>query len=162
MSDLNYISQRELDDPRDVRFVLNATSLLLAAIVTITFLQVTLRYFVGAPLSWGEELARYIFVWITFAGAAVAFARDTHIRVDALVTTRGPTFQRLAMHFRRGVELVAIAIMLYSGMIVAWRYRAQSFYSLREAPLVVFPLAIPVAALLMTYFYIRYLRVKRA
>jgi TRAP-type C4-dicarboxylate transport system permease small subunit len=153
--------QHEPNDPGDVRLVLNATALLLAAIVAITFLQVTLRYLIGAPLSWGEELARYIFVWITFAGAAVAYARGTHIRVDAVVELAGTGFVRLTAHVRHAVELTAIGILVYSGVIVAWRYRAQSFYSLKEAPLVVFPLAIPVAALLMAYFFVRYVRKRR-
>ena len=162
MSDLDPNAEQKPDDPGDVRFVLNATALLLAAIVGITFLQVVLRYIFGNPLSWGEELARYIFVWITFAGAAVAFARDTHIRVDAVIALAGPSFQRMAYLFRRLVELTAVGILIYTGVLVAWRYRAQSFYSMAEAPLVVFPLAIPVSALLMAYFFVRYLRSLRS
>lgn len=152
----------EPDDPRDVRLVLNATSLLLSGIVGLAFLQVVLRYFFGNPLSWGEELGRYMFVWITFAGAAVAFARDSHIRVDAVVNAMGPALRRAAELFRRLVEMGAVAILLYSGVLVAWRYRGQSFYSLRDAPLVIFPLAIPVAALLMAWYVVRRFRNRRA
>jgi len=161
MSDHRQTILEEPADPRDVRIVLNATAVLLAAIVCITFLQVVLRYVFGNPLSWGEELARYIFVWITFLGAAVAYARDTHIRVDAVIALSPPLFQRLAAIFRRAVEFIAIGVLFYSGVIVAWRYRSQSFYSLPDAPLVIFPLAIPVSALLMAYFFLRHLHVRR-
>lgn len=155
MSKTDPIRNDEAENPRDVRPVLDATAILLLAIVAITFLQVLLRYVFGNPLSWGEELSRYIFVWITFLGAAVAFARDTHIRVDALVNAIGLRRRRRIELFRRAVELVAVAVLLYSGTLVAWRYKDVGFYSLPQAPLVFFPLAVPVAAILMAYYALR-------
>lgn len=50
----------------------------------IGILQVIFRYFLELPLSWSEELIRYLFVWTTFLGAGVATAQGLHIEIDVL------------------------------------------------------------------------------
>ncbi len=52
----------------------------------VAFIQVIWRYFLEWPLSWSEELVRYLFVWITFLGAGVATAEGMHIEIDVLST----------------------------------------------------------------------------
>jgi TRAP-type C4-dicarboxylate transport system permease small subunit len=52
-------------------------------------LQITFRYVLNAPLVWTEELARYLYVWACYLGAAVALRRGNHIMI-ALVSERLP------------------------------------------------------------------------
>ena len=47
----------------------------------IVFVQVILRYVVLSPLSWIEELARYLLVWISCFGAAYGVRKGEHIAV---------------------------------------------------------------------------------
>lgn len=47
----------------------------------IVFVQVILRYVFLSPLSWIEELARYLLVWISCFGAAYAVRKGEHIAV---------------------------------------------------------------------------------
>ena len=63
--------------------VLTALFLVMTA---VGFIQVIWRYFLQLPLSWSEELVRYLFVWITFLGAGVATAQNLHIEIDVLST----------------------------------------------------------------------------
>jgi TRAP-type C4-dicarboxylate transport system permease small subunit len=62
---------------------------LLAAIFVILILQIAFRYVLNAPLVWTEELARYLYVWACYLGAAVALRRGNHI-VIAFVLERLP------------------------------------------------------------------------
>ncbi|WP_332446129.1 TRAP transporter small permease [Sphaerochaeta sp.] len=49
------------------------------------FLQVVFRYVLKSPLSWSEELARYLFVWVSFIGGVIAARNGQHIGVELLV-----------------------------------------------------------------------------
>ncbi len=144
-----------------MRLLLIVASILLAVTVALSFGQVILRYIFNNPQSWAEEVGRYLFVWITFLGAAVAFSRDTHIKVDAVVTLCGRAALRVANVVRRIVEFVAIFALLYSGVNVAWRNRFSSFYTIPDVPQVLFYLAVPVGSAFMLFYILRGLLSRR-
>ena len=43
---------------------------LMAAMCLVLLAQVISRYLFGKPLTWSEELARYMFVWLALLGSA--------------------------------------------------------------------------------------------
>ncbi len=55
-----------------------------AVIVVVAVLQVVNRSFVGASLSWSEELQRYGHIWLVLIAITVAYRRGAHIGVDLL------------------------------------------------------------------------------
>jgi len=48
--------------------------------------QVGFRYFLNDPLTWSDELARYLFVWVSFLGWIIAARRRSHLAIDMLAT----------------------------------------------------------------------------
>lgn len=50
--------------------------------LAIMFIQVIFRYFLEMPLSFSEELARFLFVAATFVGATIATAERGHIEIN--------------------------------------------------------------------------------
>jgi len=57
-----------------------------AVVMTIMiFLQVVFRYMLKAPLSFSEELARYMFIWSVAMGSALALRKRKHIGVEVFV-----------------------------------------------------------------------------
>ena len=52
------------------------------ALAIIVFLQFFTRYVLNDSYSWTEEIARYLLMWVTFVGGAVAMRRGTHISVE--------------------------------------------------------------------------------
>ena len=58
---------------------------LFAATIVVVTAQVVWRYAFNNSLVWTEELSRYLFVWMTFVGAALAVKESSHIRVSLLV-----------------------------------------------------------------------------
>src|SRR3954447_26405416 len=84
-----------------VSYGLNAAAelllwVLVALVIIVTFVQVVFRYGLESSLSWSEELARYIFVWIIFIGTSVATQRRQHIFVEVLVALMPPPLRRWA------------------------------------------------------------------
>ena len=59
-------------------------SILLMTMLIICTMQVIWRYVLESSLSWSEECARYIFVWMVWVAAAYATKRMRHLRITAL------------------------------------------------------------------------------
>ncbi|WP_368900955.1 TRAP transporter small permease [Oceanobacillus oncorhynchi] len=57
---------------------------ILIIIIVVLFLEIILRYFLGASLIWGEELSIYLFVWFVYISMSYAIMADSHIKVDSL------------------------------------------------------------------------------
>jgi hypothetical protein len=55
-----------------------AIAVLLMAMVANVAWQVFSRHVLDDPPTWTEEIARYVFTWQIFLGAALAFGRGTH------------------------------------------------------------------------------------
>jgi TRAP-type transport system small permease protein len=73
--------------------------------------QVFFRYFLGSPLTWSDELARYLFVWCAFLGWIVAARRRTHLGVDVLATRVAPRVAA-ALHLLGALAALAFAAVL--------------------------------------------------
>ena len=76
-------------------------------------LQVASRYIFNRPTSWSEELARYLFVWITFLGAAVVIRKRRHVDVTVLT-------DRLPPRAAKAVYLVADLAVLFMLGTLTW------------------------------------------
>lgn len=68
-------------------------TVIVAMIVVITA-QVVFRVFFTA-LSWTEELSRYLLVWASFLGTAVAFKKGAHIAVGFAVDALPETLRKI-------------------------------------------------------------------
>ena len=84
---------------------------LFAALFLTVLLQVFTRYVLGTPLTWTEEIARYLLIWTTFVAAAYVSARRLHISVDLLVSKLG--------------ERGALVVDVFAGAVVVQIGRAH-------------------------------------
>jgi TRAP-type C4-dicarboxylate transport system permease small subunit len=62
-----------------------AAMLAFAVLVGIVVAAVFWRYVLNDSLVWAEELARYLFVWVTFLGGGIGVGKNIHVGVDSLV-----------------------------------------------------------------------------
>ncbi len=62
---------------------------LVAVETTILLAGVVSRYVLHRPLTWSDELASILFLWLAMLGAVVAYARVEHMRMSALVRKNG-------------------------------------------------------------------------
>lgn len=58
---------------------------LLVVMLVTTSAGVFWRYILNSALSWSEELGRYLLVWVSFLGAALATYRGAHIGIQAFL-----------------------------------------------------------------------------
>lgn len=67
-----------------------------AGIFLCVLAQVVFRYAFNAPLTWSEELARYLFIWCAFLGWIIASRRGSHLAMT-FVVDRLPPAARAAL-----------------------------------------------------------------
>jgi TRAP-type C4-dicarboxylate transport system permease small subunit len=58
--------------------------ILMSAMSLFIVAQVVYRYLLQEPLSWSEELSRYLFSGVTLFGAVLLYRSDTHINMSLL------------------------------------------------------------------------------
>ncbi len=61
--------------------------------VAVLFAGVVSRYVVNRPLTWSDELASILFLWLAMLGAVVALRRDEHMRLTAVAALLPPVWQ---------------------------------------------------------------------
>ena len=69
---------------------------LLVAMVVIVCLGVFFRYALNSSLTWYDEFASYMLVWLTFYGSVVAQYQGRHINFELLVDKLKPAARRVA------------------------------------------------------------------
>jgi len=106
-------------------FLVNILQYFLAAIlavqITLIFMTVVMRYVFNSPLSWSDELATYLLVYITFLGAYIASNTDKLAKVE------------LISNLFKGALGTAMKVLarLFSGALVGWIafYGTKLFFS---------------------------------
>lgn len=93
------------------RLVLAALVGLFGAMVVACTAQVIWRYLFNDPLVWSEELARYLFIWISYISAWVAWKSRSHIALDAVTYLNS---RAMNMWTNRIVEVLVVGYCLYT------------------------------------------------
>src|SRR5262245_11513248 len=128
-----------------------AAALLITSVVVMA-VQIGLRLFLNAPLSWPEEVVRYSFVWVVYLGSVVAVSRDTHIRVLVLIEPYGPRVRLFSDVLSWLVNVFCFGFLLYWCADLAWKYKDAQFYTLPGWSQLWYYLALPVPMALSLAF----------
>ena len=98
---------------------------LVVVMTVVVLLQVIYRYLLTQPLHWSEELARYLFVWISILGAASSVQRRGHFGMDfffRMLPDKGRRFLMFIVYLLMGV---VIFVILVQGILLVEKTVAQ-------------------------------------
>src|SRR5580765_7233625 len=83
----------------------------------IVFLQFFTRYVLNDSLSWTEEIARYVLMWVVFIGGAMVTRRNIHMSVELLANVMKPGPSRATvLAFVDFVKLAFLGLLAF----VSW------------------------------------------
>lgn len=100
----------------------------MAVMSILVFTNVVLRYGFNSSLVLTEEVARYAFVWMTFLGGILAFARQRHVSMTLLANM-------LSRNGRRIVALIGdLAVLLCCYLIVKGCYELAQLNLVNRLP----------------------------
>ncbi|MCL5424181.1 MAG: TRAP transporter small permease [Gammaproteobacteria bacterium] len=100
-------------------------AILVALIVSVSS-NVVGRSLFNHSLPWADELARMLFIWLVFIGAAAAFSRYEHIAVDALVRRLPLRFAHMLYLLQHLIITGLMAVMMWGGYQVLTRSSGRS------------------------------------
>ena len=102
-----------------------ALILIVSVMTLVVFLQVVFRYVLGRPLDWSEEMARYLFVWLSVLGAALGVQKGGHFGLDffrRMLPGPGKRFIRILVDF---LMAVVVLVILFQGITLVQMTRLQ-------------------------------------
>ena len=89
--------------------------LTMLAITLMLFAGVIWRYFFVDPLSWTDEIARAMFAWLAFIGAAVGVKRRLHSTITVITLWLPPKWHRMTTIVGLVATGVMASVLLYTG-----------------------------------------------
>ena len=111
--------------PALFRWLTLAMEHIIAALLVMLIVSVSAnvvgRAIFNRSIPWADELARMLFIWLIFIGAAAAFARYEHIAVDILVRRLKPRFAHMLYLFQHMVITALMSVIVWGGFLVVSR-----------------------------------------
>lgn len=129
-----------------------------AVMVVVVFAQVVARYVFDHALPWPEELAVFLFIWLTFLGASAATRDGTNPRVTAFIRMLpGPWSSRVEI-FAEALTLAFAAFIAVTGADLTLRVIDQVSSAMQVSMALVYA-AVPVGMAFTTLHLLRRLAV---
>ncbi|MFM1652627.1 TRAP transporter small permease [Brevibacillus sp. B_LB10_24] len=123
-------------------------SLTILAIIGVTVLGVFMRFVIGSPLKWTEEISLALFVWFTFIGTSTVTKRDEHISIDFFVARMPQGLQTFFAYFRAAVTFITfLVVFVYLGFqlsVHAW----DKLTAILRLPYTFIDIAVPIGGAL--------------
>lgn len=98
------------------RLTEGAVAVLLAMMTLLVAVEVFLRYVVGTSLFFSEELARFLFVWVSFLAASLAVRSGVHVGLELFVQRLPPPGRRRLAILVQGPVLAFLAMVVVTGI----------------------------------------------
>jgi TRAP-type C4-dicarboxylate transport system permease small subunit len=127
-----------------------------AALIVLTVIQVLSRYVLKMPVTFTEEMGRFLFIWVSFLGAALVMKNDSHMRLDILK-------DKLSTRVTTALELfVYTAILIFSVVVFSESFRLIKATTRQIAPVSRLPMAVvylvlPISTFFMSLYSVRYM-----
>lgn len=125
-------------------------------IIATICLEVLQRFLLSYSSIWGEEIARFSFIYLAWLGAAYAVKERAHLRIDFFVSNV-PNRVKALLYIAAGLLALALAALaLYLSLEpirVSLKFSSVT-HGLR-VPRSIFLMAIPVGFLLIAYRIVR-------
>ena len=127
---------------------------LISALSIITFSQVVARYVVEAPLSWSEELARFLLLWLAMLSSADAFKIKSHFALQFVTKIVPSKIQKIIS------VLVALLVISFLSVFVFYSIKFVLGVKGHLAPALQIPMEIPYSSSiagssLMLYYVVK-------
>jgi TRAP-type C4-dicarboxylate transport system permease small subunit len=92
----------------------------------VVFLQFFTRYVLNDSMAWTEEIARYLLIWVTFVGGAIAVRRGTHIGVEVLLHFLRPRYVTILRFVIDVITVGFVGLLCWQSLLITERMQIQT------------------------------------
>ena len=132
-------------------------ALMLAVMVVLLFIQVFSRYALSDPPDWTEELARAVFIYLTFIGGALAIVRNAHLKIQTLHERLSPNARAALDIALTLVGVIFLAIVVFHSFTLLGQLAHQPMTSVPISKAFMFA-AVPAGCALMLVYELQRIR----
>ena len=125
------------------------SAVLMLVMLGVVLVGVFYRYVVDSALSWYDEFAGYILVWLTMYGSVAGLARGKHICFETLVEKLPRGGQRVVEAFVALCVLGFSLVMLVSGWVLVREMAEETSVSVPELKMAWIYSVMPISGALM-------------
>lgn len=122
---------------------------LVAAIAVIVSAAVVFRYGLNNSLSWSEDAAKFLMVWMTFIGAPLGFRHGSHVSCDLLPPGLPASVLKATRVLVWLIVIFVMVILVRNGWIFAWNGRTQVALTVGDISMFWIFVCMPIGAALM-------------
>ena len=90
-------------------------AVVMAVMVTLTFVNVVTRYVIVYPLAFTEEITISMFVWLTLLGVSIAFRSNAHLAVTFFYDLGSPALRKIFYFIATGMSILFFILLTWLG-----------------------------------------------
>ena len=130
------------------------SSIAMAILIGITFAGVIMRYVVGNPFGWIEEVQAGLIVWVVFLAGGAAYRTANHSSIEIFYEMFSRSIQKIIQVFIGIIVTLVLGYLCYT----ACRYfklfiRTGRATSVLQIPYIFIYAIVPIACLLQVFNY---------
>ena len=121
---------------------------LMGALAILVAVEVFFRYVLNASISWYDEFAGYLLVWLTFWGAVLALDRGRHIGFETVLERFPILAQKLTMTIVYLLLITLQMVLVYYGWMLTTQLTGETAITL-PVPIGLVYVVIPLTGAMM-------------
>ena len=121
---------------------------LMGALAILVAVEVFFRYVLNASISWYDEFAGYLLVWVTFWGAVLALDRGRHIGFETVLERFPILAQKLTMTIVYLLLITLQVVLVYYGWMLTTQLSGETAITL-PVPIGLVYVVLPVTGAMM-------------
>ena len=121
---------------------------LVGALAILVAVEVFFRYVLNASISWYDEFAGYLLVWVTFWGAVLALDRGRHIGFETVLERFPILAQKLTMTIVYLLLITLQVVLVYYGWMLTTQLSGETAITL-PVPIGLVYVVIPLTGAMM-------------
>jgi len=145
------------------KFIASLLSIIMAVMVLNVLWQVFTRFVLNNPSSFTDELARYLMIWVGVLGAAYISGKNMHVAIDIISNKLNAKNQEKLNILVHSIVIVFSVLVLVIGgfrLVYITAVLNQNSPAL-HIPLSIVYAVIPLSGILITYYKINDILIKK-